>query len=62
MVIADTSVWIPFLPLSDLVIAALAVEHHRRVYTLDLHFKKIPELLLSTPDVHNRRGPSTMDG
>ncbi len=62
MVIADTSVWIPSLPLSDLVIAALAVEHHCRVYTLDLHFKKIPEPLLYTPDVHNRHGPSTMDG
>ncbi len=37
------------LPLSDLVIAALAIEHHCRVYTLDLHFKKIPELLLYTP-------------
>ena len=37
------------LPLSDLVIAALAIEHHCRVYSLDLHFKKIPELLLYTP-------------
>ena len=50
------------LPLSDLVIAALAIEHHCRVYSLDLHFKKIPELLLYThPARIKRRGP-TFDG
>jgi predicted nucleic acid-binding protein len=40
------------LPLSDLVIAALAIEHHCRVYSLDLHFRKIPELPLYTPGPH----------
>jgi predicted nucleic acid-binding protein len=40
------------LPLSDLVIAALAIEHHCRVYSLDLHFKKIPDLLLYMPGPH----------
>jgi predicted nucleic acid-binding protein len=40
------------LPLSDLVIAALAIEHHCRVYSLDLHFRKIPELPLYTPRPH----------
>lgn len=34
------------LPLSDLVIAALALEHHCRVYTLDPHFEQIPDLAL----------------
>lgn len=37
------------LPLSDLVIAALAIEHHCHIYSLDLHFKKIPGTLLYTP-------------
>ncbi|MGE0643738.1 MAG: PIN domain-containing protein [Nitrospira sp.] len=32
------------LPLSDLLIAALAIEHDCRVYSLDAHFKKIPGL------------------
>jgi predicted nucleic acid-binding protein len=32
------------LPLSDLLIAALAFEHDCRVYSLDAHFKKIPGL------------------
>ncbi|MBM4127489.1 MAG: PIN domain-containing protein [Nitrospira sp.] len=30
------------LPLSDVLIAALAIEHECRVYSLDAHFKKIP--------------------
>ena len=37
------------LPLSDLVIAALAIEHRCRLYSLDAHFKKIPGLLRYTP-------------
>jgi predicted nucleic acid-binding protein len=37
------------LPLSDLLIAALALEHDCRVYSLDAHFKKIPGLHLYTP-------------
>ena len=37
------------LPLSDLVIAALAIEHECRVYSLDAHFKKIPGLRLYVP-------------
>lgn len=34
------------LPFSDLVIAALALEHGCRVYTLDPHFEQIPGLTL----------------
>lgn len=30
------------LPLSDLIIAALAIEHNCHVYSLDIHFKRIP--------------------
>lgn len=37
------------LPLSDLLIAALAIEHNCRVYSLDAHFKKIPGLRLHMP-------------
>ena len=37
------------LPLSDLVIAALAIEYECRVYSLDTHFKKIPRLHLYVP-------------
>ena len=33
------------LPLTDLVIAAAAIEHHCSVYSLDAHFQKIPGLL-----------------
>lgn len=34
------------LPLSDLIIAALAFEHHCQVYALDPHFEQIPGLAL----------------
>ena len=37
------------LPLSDLVIAALALEQACHVYSLDTHFKKIPGLRLYPP-------------
>jgi predicted nucleic acid-binding protein len=37
------------LPLSDLVIAALAIEHGCSVYSLDAHFKKIPGVRLYLP-------------
>ncbi len=37
------------LPLSDLIIAALAIERDCRVYSLDGHFKKIPGLHLYSP-------------
>ncbi|MBK9306485.1 MAG: PIN domain-containing protein [Nitrospira sp.] len=37
------------LPLSDLLIATLAIEHGCRVYSLDAHFKKIPGLSLYIP-------------
>ena len=37
------------LPLSDLVIAALALEQACLVYSLDTHFKKIPGLRLYPP-------------
>lgn len=37
------------LPLSDLLIATLAIEHDCRVYSLDTHFKKIPGLRLYMP-------------
>lgn len=34
------------LPLSDLIIAALAIERNCRIYSLDTHFEKIPGLHL----------------
>ncbi|HJU04477.1 MAG TPA: PIN domain-containing protein [Nitrospiraceae bacterium] len=34
------------LPISDLIIAALAFEHDCAVYSLDSHFTKIPDLQL----------------
>ena len=37
------------LPLSDLIIAALAIEHECQAYSLDAHFKKIPGLRLYSP-------------
>jgi hypothetical protein len=37
------------LPLSDLLIAALAIERDCLVYSLDTHFKKIPGLDLYSP-------------
>ena len=32
------------LPIPDLVVAGIAIEHHCRVYSLDTHFQKIPDL------------------
>lgn len=37
------------LPLSDLIIAAVAIEQDCRIYSLDAHFKKIPGLPLYSP-------------
>ncbi|MGH9968244.1 MAG: type II toxin-antitoxin system VapC family toxin [Pyrinomonadaceae bacterium] len=37
------------VPLSDLIIAALAIERGCRIYSLDTHFKKIPGLHLYSP-------------
>jgi predicted nucleic acid-binding protein len=37
------------LPLSDLLIATLAIEHGCSVYSLDTHFKKIPGVHLYLP-------------
>ena len=37
------------LPLSDLIIAAMAIERDCRIYSLDTHFKKIPGLHLYSP-------------
>ncbi len=37
------------LPLTDLVIAAAAIEHRCSVYSLDAHFQKIPGLIRYTP-------------
>lgn len=37
------------LPLTDLVIAAAAIEHRCSVYSLDTHFQKIPGLLRYSP-------------
>jgi predicted nucleic acid-binding protein len=37
------------LPLSDLIIAALNIEHQCQLYSLDIHFKKIPGLRLYSP-------------
>ena len=41
------------LPLSDLIIAAIAFEHHCQIYALDPHFEQIPGLTL-----HAVRHPS----
>ena len=43
------------LPLSDLIIAALAIEHQCEVYTLDPHFEQIPGLTLHTVPHPSRR-------
>ncbi|MBI2884445.1 MAG: PIN domain-containing protein [Candidatus Methylomirabilis oxyfera] len=37
------------LPLSDLIIGTLAIEHRCQVYTFDTHFKHIPDLKLYAP-------------
>ena len=37
------------LPLSDVLIAALAMEHRCQVFTLDPHFAQIPDLSLYRP-------------
>ena len=37
------------LPLPDLLVASLAIEHDCCVYTLDAHFKKIPGVHLYMP-------------
>ena len=44
------------LPLSDLVIAALALEHRLEIYTLDPHFKEVPGLTLYVPARAGRGG------
>lgn len=43
------------LPLSDLVIAALALEHRLDVYTIDPHFEQVPGLTLYVPGRSSRR-------
>jgi len=40
------------LSMPDLIVAALAVEHRCSVYSLDAHFKKIPDLLQYSPEAH----------
>jgi len=37
------------IPLSDLIIAALALEHNCPVFTLDAHFRQIPGVKLYRP-------------
>ena len=37
------------LPLSDLIIAVTAIEKDSAVFTLDPHFKKVPNLKLYAP-------------
>jgi len=43
------------VPLSDLIIAALALEHRCEVYTLDPDFERIPGLTLHKPRRRPRR-------
>jgi predicted nucleic acid-binding protein len=43
------------LPLSDLVVAAAAMEHRCRVYTLDPHFELVAGLPLHMPTGASRR-------
>lgn len=45
------------VPLSDVIIAALAIEHHCEVYTLDSHFEQIPGLTLYKAPRPSRRRP-----
>ena len=45
------------IPLSDIVIAALALEHRCQVYALDPHFQQIPGLSLYKPSRSLRRRP-----
>ncbi len=44
------------VPLSDLVVAALALEHRLEVYTLDPHFRAVPGLPLYVPPRTRRSG------
>ncbi len=37
------------LPLTDVCIAALAIEHNLKIFTLDRHFEQIPGLTLHQP-------------
>lgn len=46
------------LPLSDLLIAALALEHGCHVYTLDPHFEQIQGLALHKPRRSSSRRPA----
>lgn len=45
------------IPLTDLVIAALALEHGCQVYTLDPHFEQVPGLPLYQPEKKRVRNP-----
>jgi predicted nucleic acid-binding protein len=38
-----------FVPLTDLEVAAVAMEHHCEIYTLDDHFNRIPGVKLYQP-------------
>jgi predicted nucleic acid-binding protein len=49
------------LPLSDLIVAALAQEHGCSVFTLDPHFRQIPGLRLYRPPKSRKRFPSGPD-
>ncbi len=46
------------LPLSDLIVAALAQEHGCSVFTLDPHFRQIPGLRLYRPPKSRKRSTS----
>lgn len=46
------------IPLSDIVIAALALEHRCQVYSLDPHFDRIPDLSLYKPSRSLKKRPS----
>lgn len=37
------------VPLTDLTIAAVAIQHNQSVYTLDQHFQRVPGLELHQP-------------
>jgi hypothetical protein len=43
------------IPLTDLLIAAIALEHNCQVFTLDPHFEKIPGLSLYRPKARATR-------
>jgi predicted nucleic acid-binding protein len=45
------------IPLSDILIATLAIEHNLAVMTVDVHFRNIPGVLIDVSAAHLLRSP-----